>query len=150
MNIPRHLSTRLLLVGPGGPQKAVPPSPMPRDQQGWRVAPAPDGRGMPEEHKPKPPHRLRGFWLFVLVLLALNWASVLFVQPAAQPRVKVPFSPYFLNELRAGQVKSVTSKGDAVQGTLASEGSLSVGRHEGCPPRSFSRLRYLAFGTRTS
>jgi cell division protease FtsH len=74
---------------------------------------------MPDEHKPKPPHRLRGFWLFVLVLLVLNWASVLFVQPASKPRVKVPFSPYFLNQLQAGQVKSVTSKGDTVQGTFA-------------------------------
>ena len=118
MNIPRHLRTGFLLR-PGGAQKAVPPAPMPRDKQGWRVAPAPDGRGMPDEHKPKPPHRLRGFWLFVLVLLVLNWASVLFVQPASQPRVKVPFSPYFLNQLQAGQVKSVTSKGDTVQGTFA-------------------------------
>ena len=138
MNIPRHLTTRLLPVRPGGPQKAVPPSPMPRDQQGWRVAPAPDGRGMPQEHKPKPPHRLRGFWLFVLVLLAVNWASVLFVQPAAQPRVKVPFSPYFLNELRAGQVKSVTSKGDAIQGTLASKVRYPSGDTKVVPTMFFS------------
>jgi cell division protease FtsH len=92
---------------------------MTRDKQGWRVAPASVGRGMPDEHKPKPPHRLRGFWLFVLVLLVLNWASVLFVQPASKPRVQVPFSPYFLNQLQAGQVKFVTSKGDTVQGTFA-------------------------------
>ena len=59
--------------------KAVPPAPMPRDKRGWRVAPAPDGRGMPEEHKPPPPHRLRGFWIFVLVLLAVNWLSVLLI-----------------------------------------------------------------------
>jgi hypothetical protein len=47
-------------MAPNNPQrtqKAVPPSPMPRDKQGWRVAPAPDGRGTPEEHKPTPPHR---------------------------------------------------------------------------------------------
>ena len=47
------------------PHNTVSPSPMPRDKQGWRVAPAPDGRGTPDEHKPRPPHRLRGFWLFV-------------------------------------------------------------------------------------
>lgn len=40
-----------------GAEKAVPPAPMPQDKRGWRVAPAPDGRGMPEEHKPRPPHR---------------------------------------------------------------------------------------------
>ena len=28
--------------------KAVPPAPMPQDKGRWRVAPAPDGRGMPE------------------------------------------------------------------------------------------------------
>ena len=32
--------------------------PLPRDKRGWQVAPAPDGRGMPE-HAPTgtPPHR---------------------------------------------------------------------------------------------
>ena len=103
---------------PRGGQKAVPPSPMPRDKQGWRVAPAPDGRGMPDEHKPPPPHRLRGFWIFVLVLLAINWLSVLLVQPPTQPRVKVPFSPFFLNEVQAGQVKSISSTADTIQGTF--------------------------------
>jgi cell division protease FtsH len=104
-----------------GGQKAVPPSPMPRDKQGWRVAPAPDGRGMPEEHKPSPPHRWRGFWIFFIVLLAINWISVLAFQPPGQPRVSVPFSPYFLDQLQAGQVKSISSKGDTIQGTFASK-----------------------------
>jgi cell division protease FtsH len=102
-------------------EKQVPPSPMPRDKQGWRVAPAPDGRGMPEDHKPPPPHRWRGFWIFVLVLLALNWLSVLVFQPSAQPRVKVPFSPYFLNQVAAGQVASISSKSGTIDGTFKSE-----------------------------
>ena len=107
--------------GPEGSQKAVPPAPMPRDKQGWRVAPAPDGRGMPEQHKRPPPHRLRVFWIFVLVLLAVNWLSVLLFQPPGQPRVKVPFSPYFLQQLQAGEVKSISSKGDTIQGTFATK-----------------------------
>src|SRR6201999_2840759 len=82
-------------------QKSVPPAPMPRDKQGWRVAPAPDGRGLPDQHKPTPPHRLRGFWIFVIVLLAVNWLSVLLFQPGSQPRVKIPFSPYFLQQVQA-------------------------------------------------
>jgi cell division protease FtsH len=94
---------------------------MPRDKQGWRVAPAPDGRGMPDQHKPRPPHRLRGFWIFVIVLLAVNWLSVLLIHPASQPRVKVPFSPYFLQQLDAGKVKSISSKGDSVQGTFTTK-----------------------------
>jgi cell division protease FtsH len=96
-------------------------SPMPRDKQGWRVAPAPDGRGTPDQHKPRPPHRLRGFWIFVVVLLAVNWLSVLLIHPASQPRVKVPFSPYFLQQLDAGKVKSISSKGDSVQGTFTTK-----------------------------
>ncbi len=65
-------------------------SSMPQDEGGWRVAPAPDGRGMPEKHKPRPPHRWRGFWIFFIVLLAVNWLSVLIVGPGGQPRVTVP------------------------------------------------------------
>jgi hypothetical protein len=82
---------------PDDTNNAVPTAPMPRDKGRWRVAPAPDGRGMPEEHKPRPPHRRRWFWIFVAVLLALNWVSLLMVQSSGQPRVKVPFSPYFLH-----------------------------------------------------
>jgi cell division protease FtsH len=92
--------------------------PMPRDKRGWRVAPAPDGRGMPDQHKPPPPHRLRGFWIFLIVLLAVNWISVLALRPSGQPRVKVPFNPYFLTQVQSGQVASIASKGDTIQGTF--------------------------------
>jgi cell division protease FtsH len=100
------------------PDKAVPPAPMPRDKQGWRVAPAPDGRGMPDEHRPRPPHRWRGFWIFFLVLLALNWLSVLLAQPTSKPRVSVPFSPYFLQQLNGGNVQSISATGGAIEGTF--------------------------------
>ncbi len=106
---------------PAGGTKNVPPSPMPRDEGGWRVAPAPDGRGTPEQHQPRPPHRWRGFWIFVVVLLALNWILVLAFQPPGQPRVTVPFSPYFINQLNAGQISSISSKGDSIQGTFKSK-----------------------------
>jgi cell division protease FtsH len=91
---------------------------MPRDRQGWRVAPAPDGRGTPEEQQPKPPHRWRGFWVFVAILLALNWLSVLVFQPPGQPRVTVPFSPYFLTQVTEHHVKSISTTNYAVQGTF--------------------------------
>jgi cell division protease FtsH len=111
---------------------------MPRDKRGWRVAPAPDGRGTPEEHKPPPPHRLRVFWIFVLVLLALNWLSVLVAQPGAQPRVQVPFSPYFLNQLQAGEVKSITSKGDTIQGTFKTKFRYPANDTKAVPTTLFS------------
>jgi len=98
--------------------KSTPPAPMPRDKGGWRVAPAPDGRGMPEEHKPPPPHRMRGFWLLLLALLAINWLFVLISQPGELQRVTVPFSPYFLQQLEAGKVKSISARSGAIQGTF--------------------------------
>ena len=91
---------------------------MPQDKGRWRVAPAPDGRGMPDEHKPSPPHRLRGFWIFVAVLLAINVLSVFMTRSTGEPRVKVPFSPYFLKQVEAGKVESISSKSDTIQGTF--------------------------------
>ena len=51
------------------------------------------------------PFRRRGFWIVVVALLGLNWLSVLVTRPGGEPRVTVPFSPYFLNHLKAGDVK---------------------------------------------
>ena len=59
-----------------------------------------------------------GFVWFVVALLVLNFGSVLLARPAGQPRVNVPFSPYFVSAVRAGRVASIASKGDTIQGTL--------------------------------
>src|SRR5262249_49705656 len=100
---------------------------MPQDKGRWRVAPAPDGRGMPEEHKPPPPHRLRGFWIIAGILLALNLLGIVMAQSSGEPRVKVPFSPYFLQKVDAGLVKSISSKSDTIQGTFKHKVSYSSG-----------------------
>ncbi len=100
---------------------------MPQDKGRWRVAPAPDGRGMPDEHKPRPPHRLRGFWIFVAALLLINVLSVAMSQRGGEPRVKVPFSPYFVRQVDAGQVKSISSKGDTINGTFTQKVAYSSG-----------------------
>ncbi|HEX4034564.1 MAG TPA: ATP-dependent zinc metalloprotease FtsH [Solirubrobacteraceae bacterium] len=92
-------------------------SPMPRDKRGWQVAPAPDGRGTPPNTQP-PAHRTRGFIWFVIALLAVNWLLVLLAEPSGQPRVTVPFSPYFVKAVKGDKVASITTKGDAVQGTF--------------------------------
>ncbi|MGO9821566.1 MAG: ATP-dependent zinc metalloprotease FtsH [Solirubrobacteraceae bacterium] len=97
-----------------------PRKPMQRDHRGWRVAPAPDGRGALETPKPKPPHRSRWFVWFVLGLLVFNLASVILLSPGGQQRVKVPFSPYFLSAVQSGRVASIESKGDTIQGTFKS------------------------------
>jgi cell division protease FtsH len=117
---------------------ADPRKPIPRDHRGWRVAPAPDGRGAPEPPKPRAPHRSRGFMWFVVGLLAFNLASVFLLSPKGQPRVKVPFSPYFLSELQAGRVASIASKGDTLQGTFKSPVSYSPTATKAAPTTLFA------------
>ena len=109
--------------GPSHDGRSEAHPPLPRDKRGWQVAPAPDGRGMPEHaHTGPPPHRMRGFWYFVLALIALNWLSVLFFQPSTgEQRVTVPFSPYFLEHVKADQVETISSKGDTIQGKFKSK-----------------------------
>jgi cell division protease FtsH len=62
--------------------------------------------------------RLGWRWIAVVgVLLVLNfWASSQAMQ--AQSRVRVPYSPYFLQQVGAGAVADITSKGTAIQGTF--------------------------------
>jgi hypothetical protein len=57
---------------------------------------------------------------FVVLLLALNFGSALLARPGAQPRVRVPFSPYFVTAVQGGRVASIASTGNTIQGTLAS------------------------------
>jgi cell division protease FtsH len=114
--------------------------PLPRDKRGWSVAPAPDGRGMPE-HTPSgpPPHRMRGFWYFVLALLALNVLSVLFFQPATgEQRVTVPFSPYFLEQVKGGTVATISSKGDTIEGKLKEKLRYPTGDTKATPTKEFA------------
>jgi cell division protease FtsH len=55
--------------------------------------------------------------LFVLALLVFNyWAASRAMQ--SQSRVRIPYSPVFLKDVRAGTVADVTSKGTAIQGTF--------------------------------
>jgi cell division protease FtsH len=95
---------------PGG----LPPQPQP----GWRVTPAPDGRGRPPD---KPTGRPTPRWplliVLVLALLALNfWVSSQVLQP--NPRVSIPYTPTFLSEVESGNVSSISATGASIQGTF--------------------------------
>jgi cell division protease FtsH len=73
--------------------------------------------------EPSPPQgsrrfRPRSYWIVLaLGLLAIN---IVFGMRAGQPpsRVRVPYTPFFLQQVRAGHVKDITSKGTAIQGTF--------------------------------
>jgi cell division protease FtsH len=69
---------------------------------------------------PKPaPSRPRWRWLaaWAIALLILNyWLASRATQTPA--RVRVPYSPFFLKQVRAGHVASITSRGTTVQGTF--------------------------------
>jgi cell division protease FtsH len=81
-------------------------------------SPPPAPRGT-SPTKPEPPRwRFDWRWLAVgLALLALNfYLGSRATQPPA--RVRVPYSPFFLNQVNAGHVKEITSKGTAIQGTF--------------------------------
>jgi cell division protease FtsH len=114
--------------------------PLPRDKRGWHVSPAPDGRGMPEHTPSGPPaHRRPAFLYFVIALLAINWLSVLFFQPSSgEQRVTVPFSPYFLEQVKAGKVSSVNTKGDTVQGHFKEKLRYPPSKKKATPTKLFA------------
>jgi len=87
-------------------------------QPGWKITPAPDGRGGTPAKPPTGPSRR---WLPVLILiaalLALNfWVSSQVLGP--NPRVAIPYSPTFLTQVNDNNVSSINSTGSSIQGTL--------------------------------
>jgi cell division protease FtsH len=100
---------------PGRDRAGTPPE----RTRGWRVTPAPDGRGATKAGgQPPSPNRTR-WWIagVVIVLLGLNlWISSQALQPNAP--VRIPYYPTFHNQVESGNVKEISSTGDAIQGTL--------------------------------
>src|SRR3954467_8282115 len=87
---------------------------------GWRVQPAPDGRGMPPQKPPGLRSLSPRFIWFVLILLAINiWVSSLI--PSGHERIRIPYSPTFLTQVKGGNVESISSKGATIQGEFRHE-----------------------------
>jgi cell division protease FtsH len=85
------------------------------------ATPPPQHRGSASP-PPRPPRfGLSPRWIaFFFVLLALN----LFISARAmgpESRVRVPYSPLFLEQVKKGNVEEITSKGTDIQGTFAKE-----------------------------
>jgi cell division protease FtsH len=95
---------------------------------------------MPEQAPKGPPaHRRPGFLWFVLILLVLNWASYFVFQPkTGEQRVTVPFSPYFLEHVKADQVSSISSKGDTVQGKFTTKLRYPTSDKKATPSKLFA------------
>src|SRR5436190_2820552 len=106
-----------------------PPSPLPgapdREQPregkipSWRVEPAPDGRGAPPAQRPPlMPRNRRGTFIGVLVaLLALNFILAL-ATGGPEQRTRIPYEPFFIDQLRASNVREISSTDQTIEGTL--------------------------------
>jgi cell division protease FtsH len=91
-------------------------------QQADRAAETPPApRGSSPTPPQRPGFRLSPRWIFFfLAVLALN----LFISTRAmgpESRVRVPFSPYFLQQVQARNVEEITSKGTDIQGAFRKE-----------------------------
>jgi cell division protease FtsH len=93
-------------------------------QPGWRVQPAPDGRGAPPPEKPPMIPRSRGFIAFLLGLLAVNLLiSILTSGPPSRPRV--PYQPFFVNQVKENNVSEISSQEDSIEGTLKNDATFT-------------------------
>jgi cell division protease FtsH len=94
---------------------------VPRDDRNASAPPQPrraQQQGSPPDQPHPPRFRISRRWIiFALVLLAVNfYIGSRATQP--QSRVRVPYSPFFLEQVSSGNVKEITSKGTAIQGTF--------------------------------
>jgi cell division protease FtsH len=88
----------------------------------WRVEPAPDGRGAPPPQRPPlMPRNRRGTFIGVLVaLLAVNFILA-FVTGSPEHRTRVPYQPFFVDQVKAGNVQEISSTEQTIEGDLKKE-----------------------------
>jgi cell division protease FtsH len=89
------------------------------ERPSWRVEPAPDGRGAPPpQRQPLMPRNRRGTFIGVLVaLLAVNLILALVTGNPAE-RTRIPYQPFFLDQVRAGNMKEISSTEQTIEGQL--------------------------------
>jgi cell division protease FtsH len=89
----------------------------PRKDAGPGAPPTPRGSTPTPQQQPPRFRPSRGWIAFALALLAVNiYLGSRATQPAE--RVRVPYSPFFLQQVQEGHVAQITSKGTAIQGTF--------------------------------
>jgi cell division protease FtsH len=120
-----------------------PPSPPPPRQAGPSGGPpgqAPGGPGAPPPSQ-RPPMIPRGrvFLAFVLGLLALNLV-LSFVTGGPPGRQRIPFQPFFVDQVKAGNVRDISSQADSIEGELRSEATYH-------PPGGATPVKVTSFET---
>src|SRR5262249_2196991 len=107
------------------PQRGT--SPPAQHPKGWRVDPAPDGRGAPPPQKQPMVPRGPGVFIFLAALLPIHLlisippattllTSIPRTAPPSRPRV--PYQPFFVNQVNANNVQETISTGESIEGTL--------------------------------
>jgi cell division protease FtsH len=93
-----------------------PPPPQKKQEPPWRVDPAPDGRGAPPQG-PKTPTGMswRRFGAILLALLVFNYFIALLL-PGGQRPERISYTPEFLQQVQANNVKEISSRGDEISG----------------------------------
>ncbi len=83
-----------------------------------RVEPSSDGRGKPAEKKPMLPRQ--GRRALMTVFLALLVLNVVFALVTGRPQdtTRVPYSPFFLEQVERGNVREVASEAETINGRL--------------------------------
>ena len=128
------------LARESSPEIPHPPPPSPRKtESGWRVEPAPDGRGTPAPSKRPMIPRGRLFIWFVLALLAVNLV-VSFATGRPEERNRVPYQPFFVDQVEAGNVEEISSRADSIEGELKSEATFN-------PPGDAEPVAVIRFET---
>jgi cell division protease FtsH len=90
------------------PDPRTPPPPIDPSRGNLRVSGAP-------KKTPMIPWSPRRFLLILVVLFIANWALVQILAPP-EKRIQIPYNPTFLQQVRTGNVKEISSSGDTVKG----------------------------------
>jgi cell division protease FtsH len=111
-----------------------------KEDRQTKASPPSAPRGSSPERPQAPNFRPgRGWILFFLALLAVNFfITTRATQPSS--RVRVPYSPFFLQQVNDGHVKQITSKGTAIQGTFTEKES-----YNGSKPTKVFKTEIPAF-----
>ena len=98
----------------------------------WKVEPSSTGRGAPPAQKPPMvPQNRRGMWLGLIAgFLVLN-LILAFITGGPKDRTQVPYQPFFINQVAAGNVKEITSQEETIEGELKKEATYTPPGRQG-------------------